>query len=174
MFPPKLSSHNLLDVKHPCLKPLFPGAGRSVSQDGGAGVAQCGVLCSHGPGLVSEPRRDGATGYARPFQRECSPVTRATRAARKFGICPSFKGHVLSPRAKPYITIRTFSSLCGGRNKQSGVRRVLSRRRVRDVAERRHRAACSAQGAHRQHGSPRPAHLCDGNPPCVITSGTCT
>ena len=28
-------------------------------------------------------------------------VPRATRTPRTFGICPSFKGHFLSPRAKP-------------------------------------------------------------------------
>jgi hypothetical protein len=35
-------------------------------------------------------------------------IVARTRTPRKFGICPSFKGHFLSPRAKPYISIRDF------------------------------------------------------------------
>jgi hypothetical protein len=34
------------------------------------------------------------------------PVPGATHTPLGFGLCPSFKGHFLSPRAKPNITIR--------------------------------------------------------------------
>jgi hypothetical protein len=40
-------------------------------------------------------------------RHECSPYLRDTRTPRKFGMCPSFKDHSLSPRANPR-TIRNF------------------------------------------------------------------
>jgi hypothetical protein len=52
-------------------------------------------------------RRALATRVATPLSSRPIPLstmvarTRATRTPRKFGTCPSFKGHVLSPRAKP-------------------------------------------------------------------------
>ena len=56
-------------------------------------------------------------GFARVGDRSCGrfrkrppnslptvvAVPRATRKPRKVGRCPSFKGHFLSPRAKPYM-----------------------------------------------------------------------
>jgi hypothetical protein len=54
-----------------------------------------------GGGQLTRPFR-----YARRFPSPGS-VQRATRSTRKFGRCPPFKDHFLSPRAKPF-TIRNF------------------------------------------------------------------
>jgi hypothetical protein len=48
--------------------------------------------------------RDNAAVPRKPADfplQGCSPVTRATRTPRTFGICASFKDRFLSPRAKP-------------------------------------------------------------------------